>query len=219
MKSRHVYDKLSAYLDGELRRPGRVERHLASCPECAGRLRQLRAQSERLGKLSAPEITRDFAARVLEAVEHEPPPAAAGRGQVAWAGAAALVMLAGALVLYRAVLPDALEHANTPAGSGYPAEEAVIAAFQDVLEADGAPEDWMLADEPMGIAPLIPVDEPVEAEEFVELLALAVEPGLDAAPLDGDAWGALADLAPEETEILSELLEEYVHTLENGVES
>ncbi len=48
------HEELSVYLDGESERPGDVEAHLASCPQCRERLEAMRALGEKIKSLPEP---------------------------------------------------------------------------------------------------------------------------------------------------------------------
>lgn len=216
MNDRHVFDKLSAYLDGELRHPERVERHVAACPDCAARLRQLRALSQRVGELSEPEVAPEFSADVWQRLENTPRRARRMvHTRIAWAAAAAL-LVAAVFALYRAVLPPQEVARPEVARHGYRTDEAVIEALRQAIESDHAPEEWLLADGQTGLE--LPAEDGIVelgAEAFLMALAAAAEPGFEPAPMAGAPYAELANLGTEEAEILSELLGTYLQTLQN----
>lgn len=61
----HVIGELSAYLDGEVRDPERIARHLQSCPDCARRHVELQELSRHLKALRGPEVHPAFVTRVM----------------------------------------------------------------------------------------------------------------------------------------------------------
>jgi anti-sigma factor RsiW len=65
MKGHCSIEELSAYVDGESKQPGRVAEHLARCPECTQRRRELVALSTRLRSLPEPDVNPAFVTRVL----------------------------------------------------------------------------------------------------------------------------------------------------------
>lgn len=70
----HLSSKeLSAYIDGEARRPETVSAHLKTCTECEGRYRELIALSEQLRALSATNARPGFVTRVLRALDDAAP--------------------------------------------------------------------------------------------------------------------------------------------------
>lgn len=107
MNCRHAQILLSAHLDRELR-PGReasLRAHLEGCPICRGRLALLQRAGNLLDE-SAPPPPAGLAERIIRAAAAEPAPPPARRPyalpawapRVAWATAALLCILGGALL-------------------------------------------------------------------------------------------------------------------------
>lgn len=73
MKKHLTTKDISAYLDGEHKRPGEVQKHLQQCADCAREHTALAKVSAHVRALPAPEVTHGFAARVLRAIEGAAP--------------------------------------------------------------------------------------------------------------------------------------------------
>jgi anti-sigma factor RsiW len=94
--SRHVEKELSAYLDGECRRPARVEAHLRECAPCSARLEELRGLSRAVKALPRAEVRPEFVTRVIARAD-ESRERAGGLGRLRYAlFAAACVFVATA---------------------------------------------------------------------------------------------------------------------------
>jgi len=94
----HLGEELSAWVDGEAEDAALVESHVAGCPECAARYRELNALSAALRSLPGPVVGEDFAERVAARI---------GRGASArryWPAAAALLAAAAGVVIVAAVV-------------------------------------------------------------------------------------------------------------------
>ena len=66
-----INELLSAYLDGESENPDVVERLLETEPEVRRRFERLKAQSDALRALAAPDVPPAFASRILAGVREE----------------------------------------------------------------------------------------------------------------------------------------------------
>lgn len=101
MKTNHVIDELSAFIDGESNHSDRVEKHLAECAECTRRHKELSKLSTHLRNMAPPHLSVGFSGRVMGAVRasHRPKPTFV---KVGWAlgMAASLVLALGAALLY-----------------------------------------------------------------------------------------------------------------------
>ncbi len=69
------FDKLSAYLDGELSGENVSEllRHLEECDCCRSCLETLKASRELLSRMPAPEMPEDMKSRLKECIRREKP--------------------------------------------------------------------------------------------------------------------------------------------------
>jgi len=95
---KHPDDELSAYLDGECRRPEEVEAHLRHCPQCAERLEALRRVSSAVRLLQAPEVRPEFLTRVLAHAAEAPPARPAWHAALRWPGFAGMLTACAAVV-------------------------------------------------------------------------------------------------------------------------
>ena len=212
----HLSSKeLSAYLDGEARRPGAVSAHLEVCPECEGRYRELIALSKQLRSLPATKARPGFAARVLRALVEPTPNRIPERHpmRVAAFATAALFMSATMVSIYYANQPVL---APTPVAVSTPVAQSMTLAQQEealVLELE-----QLMAEQPAYDSPLLAYDMTNEGEPTVAtvddmLLALMAD---DALLQYGQTWLEDEDfdttvnkLDRNQTETLMSLLREY----------
>ena len=215
MRNHLSLKELSAYVDGEARRPEIVSAHLEACPECEGRYRELIALSGQLRSLPAPKARPGFAMRVLRALDEPAPNRIPARHpmRVAAFAAAALFMSATMVSVYYANRPVL---APTPIAVSIPAVQSMTLAQQEealVLELE-----QLMAEHPDYDSPLLAYDitndaQPETATEDDMLLALMED---DMFLQYGQAWVEDEDfdttvnrLDSEQTEILKSLLREY----------
>jgi len=97
-ESNHLGDELSAWLDGEADDAAGVARHVAACPYCARRCRELNAVSAALKSLPAPVAGEDFAERVAARIVR------GGSARRYWPAASALLAAAAGVVIVAAVV-------------------------------------------------------------------------------------------------------------------
>ena len=212
----HLSSKeLSAYVDGEARRPQTVSAHLETCPECEGRYRELIALSGQLRSLPASKARPGFAARVLRALNEPTPNRIPARHpmRVAAFAAAALFMSATMVSVYYANQPVL---APRPVAVSPPAVPSMTLAQQEeawILELE-----QLVAEHPDYDTPLLAYDITNDAEPAVAtvddmLLALMED---DVLLLYSQAWvededfdSSVNRLDPEQTEALKSLLREY----------
>lgn len=130
----HLGDELSAWLDGESAEPERVEAHLAACPQCAERRRELEAIRAGLMSLPGPRLDEHFSARVTARIRRETSsrrywPAFSG----ALAAAAALVVVASVLFSLREPADTGPRRAEVGGGTGM-VGEIMLGADADPLD-------------------------------------------------------------------------------------
>lgn len=116
MKRHLTNEDISAYLDGEHRRPEAVQKHLQQCAVCAHEHVTMQKVSAHVKALPACEVTVGFTARVMRGVE-QPKPSRLSIGRRLWvplgAGlAAALALVLGLVTLDQSVAP--VDPASTP---------------------------------------------------------------------------------------------------------
>jgi len=141
-KDGHLGDELSAWLDGESEAPERVEAHLAACPECAQRQRELEAIRAGMQGLPKPRFDEAFAGRVTARLGRK---AAPKRYWPAVSGtlAAAAVLLIVAAVLFSFREPAIVESggADVAAGTGMVGEILLGAELEPMDYGFPIPED------------------------------------------------------------------------------
>ncbi len=210
MKNEHVLEQLSAYMDGEAADPRGVARHLQTCETCARRYLELRKLATQVRKLPPPVPHPAFTGRVMAHVRESQPVRHRGL-RVAWALAAALLlMLGGATVYLNAPWPGAAQPAPgqlVAASKVWADEEAVVAEFCRLLD-DGAVPFLVTAEaEPDMEA----VD--IEVEDLVYALAMEGE-GIgeieEAVWYEDDFYATIDSLDEVEAAVFEELLIAYI---------
>ena len=165
---RHIQQaELSAFLDGETRRPAQIERHIAGCPQCARAYAALKALSSRIQGLEAPEVRSGFRTRVIGNVREQAQPArgswpvwrpfAAG---MAMAAVAALALIAGLWAGQPGVMLDT-QAPQTAEVRLQPSEDALLASIETPY-AEASDTAWLFASAAVGPEP--------ESESVDELL-------------------------------------------------
>lgn len=181
---KHPDDELSAYLDGECRRPDVVEAHLRACPECAARLEALRTVSAAVKTLQAPDVRPEFLTRVMAHAADTPRERPARLALHPWRyltvglAACAALMIGVALFLSESPTP--------PAGLPVAAQGDAAAPFADddaLAEHLASRPDW--------------------AERLASDLEFLPSPEIDSADVPDEAVAALDDSG-----LLAELAEE-----------
>lgn len=194
----HVINELSAYVDGELPDPGRVQRHLQVCPACAARHLEMLRLSAQLRALQGPEVSPAFTANVFARLDAQPVFHRRPAFLLAW-GMAAMLLLAVGLWL----LPGQPKKPDFAAQLAAEVERMVAqdAAFtEDELGADDVAEH---------------AGNDLTTDDVLHCLARAAadETASDAAADLPDEETGLLDstesLDPEEVKILVQMLEEY----------
>ncbi len=158
--SGHERERLSAYLDGELRPAERagVEAHLAACPECTAFLAELAAVDETAASLpaAAPEGYFDnFPARVRARLQPRRAALPVRRVPVwTWAAAAALLLAV--------ITPLTLRHGRPAAYETRPSAPAALPPAKTAPTRDeGTPADRLGVPEPKPTPPPSMASRPV----------------------------------------------------------
>lgn len=202
--NRHRKNKeISAYLDGESRRPEEVERYLREDAEAASAQRAYARLSECLKALPRTEVSPAFSRRVMLAIEET------DRRRVPWYQhmAMPIAVAAAALVAVGVILVTGTDEATAPKVTQIPALEApagpIIALNEPVAPAQ--PAELFATD-------LTPRPESFDASTEDMLLALATSEWFDSF---AEGWEdsrdystALSDLNQAEAEVFLELLGE-----------
>lgn len=209
MSQKHIsIDELSAYIDGEAKRPEAIRDHLQRCAECAQRHTQLAKLSSHLRTLPAPEVSPAFATRVMASVR-EARPEPAGFRWLRWAsvgvGVAAALVLAAAWMVNRPPAPPPAVANNTPTAAANPERLMQIIAAR--IEQG---EDPGIAGYDMGELDDV---EAVPESSDVELAALAqseyFEPLANELEAEIDIDTMIASLNPEQVRVFKQLLSAY----------
>lgn len=202
----HVLHELSEYLDGECRDPGRIARHLQSCPDCARRHVELLKLSSHVQALRGPESHPAFVTRVMaHALETAPKRAWFPRltPRVAAAFCVAVLAVAGTWRLTP----------REPSASAPPTvSPRVNVAWQDdaqVVEALGRLMDVGAPTDLFGDLEEAEFDEaPVALDAMLESLAdESVADGLDDPFGQGELSGLTDSLEEEDVQVLRSLLD------------
>mgnify|MGYP005838656047 CR=1 FL=1 len=206
MTRKRRQETISAYLDGAVRNPGRVEQHLQENTEAAAYHAEMKKLSEQIRSLTPPVVSPAFTTRVMARVAQEDMERA--RPRWLWVGlpatAAALLVVVGAIMwVFLQTSPD----------SSGPSQFATLDpdALSDLIEfriaqGEGLPWDEDIEfEEGNASDDLLPdatYDAVVSSDLFNRMLA-----ALDA---DTDLITALEYLDTEETNALRGFLVEYV---------
>lgn len=201
--------ELSAYADGEARRPDDIARHLQQCAECARRHMELAKLSANVQALTPPHVSPALLTRVLaHARDIEPMPTRKASGLVhILAGALAVAALAVGWFAFRPAMEAA------PPSS--------VAAFlpQDFdFEAATREIEWHIAQgDELNLAEMYVLWSDPEAEsEYDDHVVQAVlsdsvlRPMADALDSNQDILSLAESLNPSETATLRILLSQYV---------
>lgn len=213
MNEKHVLDKLSAYLDGEVDDSEAIERHLQSCPSCARRLMELRKISVHMQVIEPEPVSDSFKVSVMAALVDEAPKPARPWLRLVPALAAAVVIL---LVWSR--MPGPVQPANQPepappsnlttawTGQNLKALEAELALRLQTAEADEALDEFSDYESDVDDD----VYEILAEAEWLDVLTEDVDAEAD---WDTDLDHMIDSLSSEETEVLTALFIEYVEEL------
>jgi hypothetical protein len=203
MSRSHIsIEELSAYIDGESRRPEAVREHLQACAECARRHTELAKLSSHLRALSTPEVSPAFATRVMATVRETAP----SRGRFGWhallpagIGLAAAVVLAGLWFAGRPpVTPSDLAQSHPAAVN----TDRLMQAIADRIAA---------GDDPGEFVALAPDDAATTSDDDLAQLAQAewFGPLADEVEADEDVDAMLSSLNPEQVQVFKQLLVDY----------
>ena len=201
----HLGDELSAWLDGEADDGAGVARHVAACPDCARRCRELNAVRAALKSLPGPRVGNDFAERVAARIDRS------GSVRRYWPAASVLLASAAGLVIVAAVVlslrqPGAVVRTTRAEGAA-PAGETGL--FDEMLLGSDTPAwDYEL--------PGLGDTSEIDSEDLV--LALSVSGWFEDA---AEAWEAETDI-DELVQSLDEMekmeFKRLLRTYEEGAE-
>ncbi len=212
MKTKHVLDELSLYIDGQARDPDRIARHLQQCPECAQRHMDLLRLSAHLKGLQGPVGNPAFTERVLAAVRRKPEPNwARWPFQAApWLAAATivLVILAVAVVYEDNHAPGWANGLQNEAPDRALDEGALLATLEKQLEpgqdiAYVLPEPSMVVEELDEVPALAMVDVLAETPWFAQWAG--------SFEAQEDLNTVIQSLTEAESEAFSQVLQEYAN--------
>lgn len=222
MSPKHVIDELSAYIDGESRRPEDVRRHLQVCESCARRHIELLKLSAALHEMEGPVADPEFTRTVFARITAETAAAGARRWipfltpRFAWAMAAALLIVLSGTLAWRNVGPSP-ETRLVAQCRAWNDDETIIAQFEKLIT-EGADPGALLFDSPEG-----EIDMKITFDDIAEVLALAIvddwtEMDDETELFDSDGVYFGIDTLDLQTEaVLRELLNEYLaQTVKKG---
>jgi hypothetical protein len=219
---KHVIDELSAYIDGESRRPEDVRRHLQVCESCARRHIELLKLSATLHEMESPVANPEFTRNVLARITAET--AATGTRwrtpfltpRFAWAMAAAFLIVFSGMAVWFALGPSP-ETRLVQQCRAWNDDETIIAQFEKLI-IEGVDPGALLFVSPEG-----EIDMEITFDDIAEVLALAIEEdltGMDEGTElfdSGDIYFGIEALDSQTEAVLRELLNEYLaQTVKKG---
>jgi len=204
-------DQISAFLDGEARAPGAVERLLRDDPRAAAYHRELAALSRSIRTLEAPDVHPAFAARVMAEVSETRMARRAPRWLLA--GAPALVLAVALFAVVYLALPwsaPAPAPDPRPVGGGQFLAAVDVESISQLIEERIASGENVALDD-IGLLGPIEEDETTLGVELLYELEYGVGAFADSGnTLDGiDVETVLADLNHDVEDELRELLVSY----------
>ncbi|MFI4945368.1 MAG: zf-HC2 domain-containing protein [Burkholderiales bacterium] len=175
--SEHEHERLSAYLDGELRpdEMSAVAAHVAACPECAARLAEFAAVDEAAAALAATAPSGYFEALPGRMRARLEPRGSAMRRLPVWTWAAA------AALLLAVVTPLTLMKRSSLQMEPSPAREQPAAAPPPTLEAPAQPQSAPAA-VPAVEAPPAKLQKVVQPPAATPAVTVPSRPAANAAP-------------------------------------
>lgn len=213
MSDRHISIKeMSAYLDGEARRPDAVRAHLERCAECARSHAELAKLSAHVRRLKEPKVSPAFATRVMAAVrETAPPPRPIWNWQ--WSAALGLavvaVLAASAVMLMREPLPPPRMAKQAPSAV-IPSDAETKRMMADIANRIAGGEDPGIPGDGL---PLWNDGQESAVSGRDELTALAQTEWFGAlageVEADEDVDTLLSSLSPEQARVFERLLDAY----------
>lgn len=201
--------ELSAYADGEARRPDHIARHLQQCAECARRHMELAKLSANVQALTPPQVSPALLTRVLAHARDIEPHSTRRAPRVArvLAGALAVVALAVGWFAFRPSMESA---PSSSVATIFPHDFDFEAATREI--------EWHIAhgDEPNLAEMYVLWSDPEAAEDDDDHVVQAVlsdrvlRPMADALDSNQDIMALAESLNPSEAATLRILLSQYV---------
>jgi hypothetical protein len=206
VKTHHVLDELSAYIDGAAKRPEAIERHLRTCQTCAQRHMQLLKLRAHVANLRGPVAPSAFEARVLARIDEAEAPRfypwrlAAGL-------AAAVLVTAVSLLVWQPWAPPSPQELVAESRALYGSEAQALAA----LEALAATEDGIgYLDQGVFVEEDEALPE-VSMEEVLLYLADAAYEETAEAPASLPEDNVIEQLPDEDLDLLESTLDSYLY--------
>lgn len=205
MNDRHVMDELSAFIDGDVRDPERIARHLQTCEICAHRHLQLMKLSAHLRAVPQPEVPPEFLTRVMAHVTEIGPVRPRARFAPLWPrltlalGALAILLSAGHLWFS----PTAVNTPPSLAASNSEDQAPLLTDLPDPSPMEEPGEDLL---------------QDVTYDELMAVLAENAPEWTEDAALDSgqNLEDELDTLDPQDEALFQEVLSEYLVQLREG---
>lgn len=208
MKNQKRWEDISAYFDGEMENPAKIERLLAEDADAKGRLASIQNLSQQIQSLPEPEIHHSMAPRVIARLENAPTTTVSwwfrvGTPLVTAASLAVVVAVTALSMLQSSDVPT-----NVPATTLTAAEEPLVEEDFETPYVAAADTSWMFSDR------FRQASTPEPKDQEAMYLNLASIDWFDVSPYiaqEGysDMRSTLNDMSERETEVLLLLMTDY----------
>ena len=203
MLRKRVRDELSAYADGESRRPQDMERLIRENPEAARYLEEYRRCSDILHKLDAPDSSEAFITRVMAHAADETP---ARRKRLHWAWVA--VPVATAALLLFTTLTFIEQQSSSQPNDQFAWTQLDPDDLIDLIAARLETGEELDTDDLLEFAPVEAIDAD-DPDAWTTEMLLAADTAFTSFSPEDELYSRMAVLDEEESAELKQLVLEY----------